>query len=83
MPIFGCGEMANQPESYHSYLVRFWREDVGVEPEGEWRGEVESVQTGHKWRFDSLEAMAQFLNTEAQELTRLAEDTSGEGSSES
>ena len=75
--------MSKQPEVYNSYLVRFWREDGGGEPDGEWRGEVESIQTGQKWQFIKLETMAQFLNTGGQELTRIAEDAGGEGSSKS
>lgn len=58
--------MPNQPDGYNSYLVRFWREGDREKPEGEWHGEVESVQTGHKWQFHHLIEMMQFIQTQAE-----------------
>ncbi len=64
MLIFDLEKMPDQPVPYSSYLVRFWWEDKGREPEGAWRGEVESVQTGHKWQFHHLSGMLQFIQAQ-------------------
>ncbi len=46
--------------TYCSLLVRLWwkpnREG------GDWTGEVEHVQTGKRWRFDSLQEMLDILS---------------------
>ena len=47
-----------QETSYASYLLRVWREDD--EQEG-WQGEIESIQSGQKWRFADLITMADFV----------------------
>ncbi len=50
---------------YASFLVRMWRED-GPEPGGlqVWRSEVEHVQTGQRWTFETLEELLDFLRRE-------------------
>ena len=58
--------MSNQPDGYNSYLVRFWQEADGKRPEGGWRGEVESVQTSHKWQFHHLSDLLQFIQAQAE-----------------
>jgi hypothetical protein len=50
------------PDSYHSYLIRSWRESSANDSEVRWRGEVESVQTGQKWRFYSLDDLLAFIS---------------------
>lgn len=47
-----------QEISYASYLLRIWRE--GDEPEA-WQGEIESIQSGQKWRFVDLESLFDLL----------------------
>ncbi len=49
-----------QETSYASYLLRVWREGDGPET---WQGEIESIQSGQKWQFDSLELIIGFLQT--------------------
>ncbi len=69
--------MSNQSESYNSYLVRFWREDMGGDPKGGWQGEVESIQTGQKSQFTSLDSLYDFLQRDLQVIfTPLADDGS-------
>ena len=57
------------PETYISFLVRMWREESleMPEPTGDWRGEVEHVQSGRRWTFDTLDKLLCFVR-------RLAED---------
>ncbi|MCA9916764.1 MAG: hypothetical protein KC445_02380 [Anaerolineales bacterium] len=51
---------------YVSYLVRFWQEETGGEPQTPWRGEVESVQTGQKWQLNSLSDLSQFIQSQVE-----------------
>jgi hypothetical protein len=43
-----------------------WQEGNGEKPEGGWRGEVESVQTSHKWQFHHLSDLLQFTQAQAE-----------------
>jgi hypothetical protein len=52
--------MKYQPE-YHSFLVRLWLEDRKEKGEDQWHIEVESIQTGQKYRFPDPEAMFGFF----------------------
>ncbi len=73
------GMMLNQNESYNSYLVRFWRAEMGGEPKSGWQGEVESIQTGQKSQFTSLDSLYDFLQRDLQVIfVPLADDVSGE-----
>lgn len=45
---------------YRSFLLRVWQEGE-AETSTTWRGEVESIQTGQKWQFDSLTTMFELL----------------------
>ncbi|GIK40896.1 MAG: hypothetical protein BroJett011_47290 [Chloroflexota bacterium] len=47
---------------YKSFLLRLWQEGE-AEPSAAWRGEVESIQTGQKWQFDSLTTVFELLQT--------------------
>lgn len=52
---------------YASFLIRLWREvdqDPSVARCG-WHSEVEHIQTGERWSFDTLEALLDFLHREA------------------
>jgi hypothetical protein len=48
---------------YVSFLVRLWREPgVPALPlSATWHAEVEHIQTGRKWRFDSADELLDFL----------------------
>ena len=54
---------------YCSFLLRVWREDGGGEPSAT-QIEVESVQTGKKWRFRDLELLMATL----QEFSQFMEE---------
>lgn len=43
-------------ESYMSFVVRLW-----CEPNGEWCGEVEHIQSGNRWSFTVLAHLLDFL----------------------
>lgn len=47
---------------YKSFLLRLWQEDRTATPPI-WRGEIESIQTGQKWEFDSPELITVILQT--------------------
>jgi len=57
------------PVEYASFLIRIWREadvDVVASP-SDWRSEVEHIQTGQRWSFDTLEDLLNFLRRQAGE----------------
>jgi len=49
--------------TYISFLVRMWREKSAEQPDrpGDWRGEVEHIQSGRRWAFGNVEALTHFL----------------------
>lgn len=56
---------------YRSYLLRLWREKEAIEIPA-WHGEIESIQSGQKWEFDSLETFVVFLRSQG--FTELANE---------
>ncbi len=58
-------------DEYASFLVRCWRDPLANnQPTSEqtrckeqdcWRGEIEHIQSGSRWRFASLTALLNFL----------------------
>lgn len=56
------------PDPYRSYLIRSWQESVADDAEARWYGEVESIQTGQRWRFHNPEAMLSFIRTQVEAL---------------
>lgn len=53
---------------YASFLVRLWRatgEDTTQAPTG-WQSEVEHIQSGQRWTFQSLEDLQEFLRQETE-----------------
>jgi hypothetical protein len=62
---------------YHSYLIRSWQESRANDPEVRWRGEVESVQTGQKWRFDNLNNLLAFIRTQVDTLASDVSESDG------
>lgn len=54
---------------YASLLIRLWRHESaeGAASAGEWQSEVEHIQTGQCWTFESLNNLLTFLREEAEE----------------
>ena len=48
------------PDGYMSFVVRLW-----CDAAGEWRGEVEHIQSGNRWSFASLAHTLDFLRLAA------------------
>jgi hypothetical protein len=57
------------PLEYASFLLRLWRQR-GHGRADRWRVEVEHIQTGEHWSFDSLDEMLAWLPREAELLAR-------------
>jgi hypothetical protein len=54
---------------YASFLIRLWREE-SAEPVStpiDWHSEVEHIQTGEQWEFDTFEGLLTFLRREVEE----------------
>jgi hypothetical protein len=51
---------------YASFLVRLWREETAdlSQQSTNWESEVEHIQTGDRWEFDTLDQMLAFLRRE-------------------
>lgn len=63
---------------YASFLVRLWREQPVSQSESvpDWQSEVEHIQTGHCWTFETLDELLGFLRRRAEDpagLNGLAE----------
>lgn len=56
--------------TYISFLVRLWRErsQETPAPPADWQSEVECIQTGQRWTFDTLEALLDFLRQQVEEM---------------
>ncbi|MFO7742631.1 MAG: hypothetical protein R6X31_10005 [Anaerolineae bacterium] len=52
---------------YASFLIRLWRPAGGEasDPCAEWHSEVEHIQTGEHWDFETVEELLDFLRREA------------------
>ncbi len=51
------------PMTYLSFLVRLWHEpntESSVQPT-HWKGEVEHIQSGQRWTFETLDEVLSFL----------------------
>ena len=61
-------------QEYASFLVRLWRCGVPAAggPSGEWQGEVEHIQSGQRWGFNSLSELWHFLNQQMAEYSQRA-----------
>ena len=51
------------PETYLSFLVRLWHEPNMESPAQiiRWRGEVEHIQSGQRWSYETLDEVLSFL----------------------
>jgi hypothetical protein len=55
------------PVEVSSYLIRLWRETGTVpEPAPEWRSEVEHLQSGQRWSFQTVPALLAFMTAQTQ-----------------
>jgi hypothetical protein len=55
------------PTIHHaSFLVRLWRAQTADQSQQStnWKSEVEHIQTGDRWEFDTLDQMLAFLRRE-------------------
>jgi hypothetical protein len=54
---------------YASFLIRLWREAApdAAEVTADWRSEVEHIQTGERWTFETLDEMLRFLRRGARD----------------
>jgi hypothetical protein len=52
-----------EPVTYLSFLVRLWceNEPAASDPCPQWQGEVEHIQSGQQWKFNSLDELLEFL----------------------
>jgi hypothetical protein len=50
-------------KTYISFVVRMWRDktDPSAEPRIDWRSEVEHIQSGQRWTFNTLDELLDFL----------------------
>ncbi len=56
------------PVEYASFLIRLWRTSPPAHPlaeEGAWHSEVEHIQSGRRWTFDTLDEVLGFLRRQA------------------
>ncbi len=60
----------NEPVTYVSFLVRLWREPAqkALAPATDWQSEIECIQTGQQWTYDTLDELLDFLRQQAQGL---------------
>jgi hypothetical protein len=54
-------------DTYVSFLVRMWRDGLEDGPAG-WQGELEHIQSGQRWAFDSLDEMHHLLRGQVRGL---------------
>jgi hypothetical protein len=54
--------LPNPNDNRHLFIVRFWREESGSAPSGQWRGSVEHIPTGQRVHFVSLEVLNTFID---------------------
>jgi hypothetical protein len=57
------------PPNYLSFLVRLWCEESpeSAEPVAGWQGEIEHIQSGQRWTFNSLDEMLMFLRRQMED----------------
>ena len=67
------------PATYLSFLVRLWHEpnmESPVQPT-HWKGEVEHIQSGQRWTFETLDEVLSFLRWQVSDpemLSRSADE---------
>jgi len=55
---------------YLSFLIRLWREPSLPAPEltPDWHAEIEHIQSGQRWTFDTLHEVLEFLRSQVETL---------------
>jgi hypothetical protein len=63
---------------YLSFLIRLWFESSlpAAASAPEWHAEVEHIQSGRRWAFDSLDELLEFVRQQAESLAEGDADTS-------
>lgn len=57
---------------YASFLIRLWRETtVACDVSRDWHSQVEHVQTGERWTFQTLDELLEFLRQEVDNMENL------------
>ena len=57
---------------HHSFLIRIWREALSnLSTTGEWQGEVEHIQSGRCWTFDSIDKYLALIKVDQQGNERM------------
>ncbi len=54
---------------YHSFMLRLWRDDQA--DDCEWHSQVDHMQSGRRWSFDTVETLLDFLRRQAEDPTVL------------
>jgi hypothetical protein len=64
-----------EPTDYASFLLRLWRRREPGLPEDAsgWQGEVEHIQTGGRWTFDTLHELLSILRRQADGPSKVEE----------
>jgi hypothetical protein len=52
---------------YHSYILRFWKEEDDREEEGNWRFTLLDPTQGHRYGFNNLEDLFAFFEEQMKE----------------
>jgi hypothetical protein len=55
---------------YASFLIRLWREESAdpARKPVDWHIEVEHIQTGERWEFETLDQLLDFLRSHTDDL---------------
>jgi hypothetical protein len=60
-----CREETPVPVFYHSYLLRLWSEEQAGSTE--WHSQIDHIQSGRRWSFDTLDKLLDFLNRQTED----------------
>jgi hypothetical protein len=54
------------PIDYASFMIRLWRENdpQSPAPKSDWLAEVEHIQSGEHWKFNTLDDLLAFLQVQ-------------------
>ena len=69
-----------QADGYMSFLVRLWRDQPGDQPPCNWCGELEQIQTGMRWSFNSYNELLACMHQLTSAPQMIAPPTSNESS---
>lgn len=69
-----------EPPTYRSYLLRLWREEQAGEP---WRASLQSVATGERQGFASLDDLFGYIRSQVKATPDLFQDAGEMAASES